>query len=94
LAAYLVVAGAVNDTGAWRLYRDAVMPLIAQFGGKPLTRGAAEVLEGSHADWFTTVFEFPTLEAIHVFWRSPEYAPVKALRLDAAVLNVWAVPGA
>jgi uncharacterized protein (DUF1330 family) len=39
------------------------------------------------------LFEFPSLEAIHAFWDSPEYVPVKKLREGAAVLDAWAVDG-
>ena len=93
--AYLVVQGTVSDDEAWRRYGAAVVPLIASFGGKHLTKGGgAELLEGGHADERTAVFEFPSMDAVHAFWNSPEYVPVKELRRDAANLDIWAVPGA
>lgn len=33
------------------------------------------------------------MEAIHTFWNSREYVPVKELRRDAANLDIYAVPG-
>jgi uncharacterized protein (DUF1330 family) len=33
------------------------------------------------------------MEAIHSFWNSSEYVPMKELRRDAANLDIWAVPG-
>jgi uncharacterized protein (DUF1330 family) len=55
--------------------------------------GKVEVLEGQPDGRSMVVFEFPSTEAIHAFWNSPEYVPVKMLRQGAATVNVWAVAG-
>jgi uncharacterized protein (DUF1330 family) len=34
------------------------------------------------------------MDAIHAFWDSPDYPPIKKMREDAATLNIWAFPGA
>jgi uncharacterized protein (DUF1330 family) len=39
------------------------------------------------------IFEFPSMDAIHAFWNSPDYVPVKKIRQGAATLDVWAVAG-
>lgn len=70
------------------------MPLIAQYGGKPVARGDVEVLEGAPNGRTVVMFEFPTMEHLRAFWNSPEYVPIKKLRESAAVLDVWALPGA
>lgn len=36
------------------------------------------------------MFEFTSMEAIHRFWGSPDYVPIKKLREGAATINVWA----
>ena len=51
-----------------------------------------QVLEGAHDGRRLVVFEFPSMDAIHRFWHSPEYEKVKSLRKDAASIDVWAVP--
>ena len=56
-------------------------------------RGKVEVLEGEHDTRPVVMFEFPSMEAIHAFWNSPDYVPIKKLRDGAATLNVWAFPG-
>ena len=85
--AYLVVQRTM-------IYRDAVMPLlIAKYGGKAVARGDVEV-EGIHNNRSMVMFEFPSMNDLRDFWNSPEYVPVKKLREGAAVLDVWAVPGA
>jgi uncharacterized protein (DUF1330 family) len=39
------------------------------------------------------MFEFPNMEAIHAFWNSPDYVPIKKLREGIATLNIWAFAG-
>ena len=50
-------------------------------------------VHGAHDGRRLVIYEFPSVEAIHAFWQSPDYEPVKALRDGAAKLDVWAVPG-
>ena len=52
-----------------------------------------EVLEGEHDMRSVAMFEFPTIAAVHAFWNSPDYVPVKKLREGIATINVWAFPG-
>lgn len=94
MAGCLMVQGTTSNQEQYQKYRDAVVPLIMKFGGKLSVRnGKVEVLEGQPDTRSMVVFEFPSIEAIHAFWNSPEYVPVKKLRQGAATLNVWAVPG-
>ena len=94
MAAYLMVQSTINNEEQYQKYRESVVPLIMKFGGKFSIRGGkVEVLEGQPDGRSMVVFEFPTRGAIHAFWSSPEYVPVKKLRQGAATLNIWAVPG-
>ena len=94
LTAYLVVEGSITDQAKWAEYRKAVMPLIARHGGKHLTgAGRPELLEGAHDERIIAIFAFPSVEAIHAFWQSPDYVAVKEIRRNAADLNIWIVPG-
>ena len=94
MTAYLMVQMTVSDPAQYQVYGKAVVPLIERHGGKFVIRGGTvEALEGRHDGRRMVVFEFPTMEAIHAFWNSPEYVPVKKLRQGAATLNIWAVPG-
>ncbi len=94
MAAYLMVQSTISNEEQYQKYREAVVPLIMKFGGKFSIRGGkVEILEGEPDGRPMVVFEFPSIEAIHAFWNSPEYVPVKILRKGAAVLNIWAVPG-
>lgn len=94
MAAYLIVAGTIHDNEKWDEYRKAVVPLIAIFGGKQCVKGKPNLLEGDGKGWSTALFEFPSLRDVEAFWTSPQYVPVKAIRKDAATLNIWSVAGA
>ena len=52
-----------------------------------------EALEGRHDGRRMVIFEFPSMDAIHAVWSSPDYVPVKKIREGAAALDVWAVAG-
>jgi uncharacterized protein (DUF1330 family) len=94
MASYMMVQSTINNEEQYQKYREAVVPLITKFGGKFLIRGAkVEVLEGQPDPRPMVVFEFPSMDAIHAFWNSPEYIPVKKIREGAATLNIWAVNG-
>jgi uncharacterized protein (DUF1330 family) len=94
MAAYMIVQITITDEEKYKHYRTSVVPLIAKFGGKIVVqRGPVELLEGNHDGRRMVMFEFPSMEALHAFWNSPEYVPVKELRRDAANLDIWAVPG-
>ncbi len=95
MAAYLIAQIRITDPEGWAAYRAAVGPSAEKFGGRYVVRDASpQVIEGAaHDGRRLVIYEFPSLEAIHAFWQSPEYVAVKALRESAAELDVWAVPG-
>ncbi len=93
MTAYLLVQGTIADETRYDIYRQAVTPLIERFGGRHVRGGPVELLEGRPDERRTALFEFPSLDALHAFWNSPEYGPVKALRQGAAEMEVWAIPG-
>lgn len=94
MTAYLVMQITVTDPKRWADYRDAVMPLIARFGGRHASKAeGVAMLEGRTDERRIAIFEFASVDDIHAFWSSPEYGPVKELRQGAAVLEAWAVPG-
>jgi uncharacterized protein (DUF1330 family) len=91
---YVVVNIFVHDVEMFGRYRDAVAPLIAQFGGRYLIRGGKlEHAEGKLPLKRLVVLEFPTLTDAKRFYNSPEYAPVLKLRLDSATSDLAFVEG-
>jgi len=95
VAGYLIAEVEVTDTATYEDYRKRVPAIIAQYGGKYLVRGGAvESMEGGWAPKRLVVLEFPSLEQARKFYRSPEYAPVLALRHKAARSKLLLVEGA
>ena len=93
MAALLIVQASVQQRDAYKAYQAAVQPLVGAFGGRLKATGTQlEVLEGRHDGRRLVVFEFPSMDAIHAFWDSPQYLEVKALRRGAAEIDAWAVP--
>jgi uncharacterized protein (DUF1330 family) len=85
----------VTDPTAYAEYRQLVPPVVAKFGGNYLVRGGNfEKIEG---DWTLTrlvVLEFENLEKAKQFYYSPEYEPLKQLRLKSTNSNMVMVEGA
>lgn len=82
MPAYLVVEHIITDEAKFDEYRTKVAPMIARFGGRYLTKGGTHQLpEGGH--WKPermVVIEFPSMEAMQAWYRSPEYQPLIELR--------------
>jgi uncharacterized protein (DUF1330 family) len=71
-----------------------VKPMIEAAGGRYLVRGGKHtVMEG---DWQPTrlvIFEFPSEAAALSFYDSPEYQPLKAIRLESSRTDMVGVQG-
>jgi uncharacterized protein (DUF1330 family) len=82
MAVYVIADIEVLDRPSFEGYRQQVPATIAAYGGRYLARGGAtEVLEGSWAPQRCVILEFPDMERFQAWWDSPEYAPLKALRV-------------
>lgn len=94
MAGYLIANIEVTNPAKFEEYRQKVGPIVAQYGGRFLVRGAeARVLEGNPPIRRLAILEFPTLAAAQKFYDSPEYKPVLGLRLASATSNVILVEG-
>jgi uncharacterized protein (DUF1330 family) len=99
VTAYLISEVVVLDQGAWQRYGELAAPAIAKYGGTYLVRRAKpEVAEG---DWAppnadrheVIVAEFPSLDLLHAWYRSPEYAEALAYRKTAVRRRLLFVRG-
>ena len=94
MSAYVVVEVEILDAAAFDRYRVMVPPTVEAYGGRYLARGGrTEVLEGDWSPPRLVVLEFPSLERARAWLSSPEYAPAKAIRKDAARFKMVAVEG-
>ncbi len=95
MAAYVVGEIEVTDPALYDDYRRQVMATVAKYGGRFIVRGGAvETLEGGWAPRRFVALEFPSMDQARKWYRSPEYAPLIALRQRAARGRLILVEGA
>ena len=88
MAVYAVVNVQITDPDRYAEYREQAPGSIAHYGGKYLARGGTtEVLEGEWDPQRLVILEFESMERFHEWYNSPEYAPLKRLRGEAAVTH-------
>ncbi len=95
MAAYVIGEIEVTDPAAYEEYRRQVMAVVTKYGGKFIVRGGkVETLEGGWAPKRFVALEFPSMEQAQKWYRSPEYAPLIALRQKASRGKLILVEGA
>ncbi len=94
MAVYAVVNVRVTDPVRYEEYRGKAPATIARHGGKYLARGGAvEALEGEWDPERLVILEFESMERLREWYDSPEYAPLKQLRHEAAATEFVVVEG-
>ena len=95
MAAYLIGEIEVTDPALYEEYRKQVAAVVAKYGGRFLVRGGKlETLEGKWSPRRLVVLEFASMEQAQKWYRSPEYAPLIALRQRASRGKLILVEGA
>tara|TARA_Y100001970_G_scaffold157016_1_gene192147 strand:+ start:9625 stop:9915 length:291 start_codon:yes stop_codon:yes gene_type:complete len=85
MAVYSISSINVKDWDKYQEYMKHVPPIIEQYGGRYLVRGGEIIADNT--DWELkriVILEFPTIDQMNAFRNSPEYAPVAAIRYEAA----------
>ena len=94
MPAYIIVEADVHDPVAYEEYKKLSTEAVRKHGATFLVRGGARhVLEGDWQPKRIVVLEFPTAEASHAFYHSPEYEKASEARKHAAKLNIILVEG-
>ena len=94
MPAYVIVEIEVFDQKRYDQYRQIAGPAIEQYGGRFIVRGGnPQVLEGDWSPKRLVVIEFSSAERAKEWFTSPEYAPAKALRKDAARVRIVLADG-
>ena len=95
MAAYVIGEIDVTDQGTYDDYRKQVLATVQKYGGRFMVRGGPiEALEGGWNPKRIVVLEFPSMDAVRKWYRSPEYAPLITLRQKASRGKLIAVEGA
>ena len=94
MAVYIVVNVQVTDPARYAEYREKAPATIARYGGRYLARGGeVDVLEGDWNPQRLVILEFESIKRVDEWYNSPEYAPLKQLRGEAAVTEFVVVEG-
>src|SRR5688500_401569 len=84
----------ITDDRKVAQYRPRVAATVEQYGGRYLVLGGKhEVVEGDWKPGFAVIVEFPSLEQAHRWYDSPEYRPLRALRLAGTECNAVFIEG-
>jgi uncharacterized protein (DUF1330 family) len=96
MAAYLIYARQqITNEEISRQYSQQAVPQIREFGGEVLAaRGAVQALEGDWLPQSVTILRFEDREALMRWYESPEYAPLKQMRLDSNIGDIIVVDAA
>jgi uncharacterized protein (DUF1330 family) len=94
MTVYVIADIEVNDRDAYAEYQKKVPAIIEKYGGRYLVRGGdVTVIEGEWQPSRIVVLEFPSQAELQRFAKSPEYAPVAAIRHRATKSNSFVVEG-
>lgn len=93
MAAYLIYARKeITDEAVSKRYSQQAVPQILEFGGQVLAaRGAVHTLEGDWQPQSVTILRFDDHEALMRWYDSPEYAPLKQMRLESNIGDIVVV---
>ena len=95
MAAYMIGEIEVTDPASYEDYRKQVLATVEKHGGRFIVRGGkVEALEGGWSPKRLVVLEFPSMQKLLTWYRSPEYAPLIKLRQKASRGKLIAVEGA
>ena len=85
MTCYWIARAKINDANEYKRYTDLVPSVMAKYGGKVLTRGAAhETLEGSdHFERFVLI-EFNSMDAARRCFLSADYQEAASFRRAGA----------
>jgi len=84
MPAYVISEVEMRDAASFEAYRTVAAKTIAQYGGRYLVRGgAASTIEGGPPPKTIIIVEFPTMERLHEWYASPEYAEALKRRQTA-----------
>ena len=82
-AYFMVQIKARNFGELLERYAKYAIPMLAQFGGEMIAGSATpKLLEGDWDGNWAAVLRFPSMEAAQAWYNSPEYQPLRDLRIN------------
>lgn len=78
----------INDELSMQEYREKVLETVDLYQGKYVVIGGPfETPEGDFSPTFPVIIQFPTIEKARDWYNSPEYSPLKKIRLQSVESN-------
>jgi uncharacterized protein (DUF1330 family) len=94
MAGYMIGNITVTNPEAFAEYGKLVPETVAAFGGTYVVRGGApEKVEGDYNPVRIVVLQFDSVARAKQWYDSPEYAPLKKMRLKASTGDIYFVEG-
>ena len=91
---YIIAQINVNNLENYQEYLKNVTVIANKYKGNYIVRaGKFDVMEGNWKYKRNVVIEFPSFEKAKEFYNSPEYQPIKKIRLDNAENNLVIIEG-
>jgi uncharacterized protein (DUF1330 family) len=91
---YFIAYVDVTDPEKYKHYTALTPAAVNAHGGEFVVRGGdLTVVEGPAENRRCVVIKFPSVEAAHAFWNSPEYTRAKQEREGAAKMHAMVVDG-
>ena len=84
MPAYLIVYYNVTNSEQFKIYLEAVEPLMHKKGGRKIAKGSPDVVDGTFPWEHAVIFEWPSRKDALDFRNSNEYKKIKKLREGAA----------
>lgn len=85
MPAFLIATVRIHDPETYQQYTALTPKTIADHGGKFVVRGAkVDTLEGEPFEERLVILEFPSRQAVHDWYNSPEYQAAAKLRQAAS----------
>ncbi len=94
MTAYIILDISVKDTELYKEYMKMGPPTVSLYGGKYIVRGGqVETAEGDWNPRRLVMLEFESIDMARAWINSPEYAPARNLRHQAARTQAVIVEG-
>ena len=94
-SAYILVDIDIHNPEIYESYKQQVVPIVTAFGGEYIARGGAlDVLQDEL--WSPTrivLMKFPSMAKAKAFMDSPEYAPLKQIRMENSAGTLVIIDG-
>ncbi len=93
-AGYVIGQMLISDPEQYERYRAHVVATVKAHGGEFLVRGGPqEVVEGTPPGPRSVILRFPSVEAAHAWYNSPDYQKIIPIRQGASTGALTIVEG-